>query len=218
MAKLRVSLPIWLDRVSKRRVSPYPSLSGKVKADVVIVGGGVTGAAAAWMFAEAGASVIVVDRARIGCGSSAASTALLMQEPDKDFHELASKYGRSAARRIWQLSRAATRGFVTTLKRLRIACDLDELDSVYFTTDEDAVAQLRREHRLRKTADLQATWLDAPHLGRVPGITAAGAIRMRHNGQVDPYKACLGLLRAAEQRGARIFERSAVRRIKSAGS
>jgi glycine/D-amino acid oxidase-like deaminating enzyme len=40
-----------------------------------------------------------------------------------------------------------------------------------------------------------------------------GSIRTRGNAQVDPCRACLGLLRAAEQRGALVFEESFVGRI-----
>jgi glycine/D-amino acid oxidase-like deaminating enzyme len=45
------------------------------------------------------------------------------------------------------------------------------------------------------------------------GLTAAGAIRTRGNAQLNPYRACLGLLNAADRNGAAIFERSRVRRI-----
>ena len=214
MSRLRISNSLWLDGTPRRQ---FPSLRGALTADVVIVGGGVTGAAAAWMFADAGVRVAVVEGAHVGRGSTAASTALLMQEPDKDFHEHADRYGRAAARRIWQLSRLATRDFVRTLKRLRIACDLAELDSLYYTTDPSAVERMRREYRLRRAAGIQAAWLDAPRLRRITGIPGAGAIRTRGNAQVDPYKACLGLLRAAQRRGAHIFERSPVRRIETSG-
>ena len=44
----------------------------------------MTGAMIAQAFAEHGASVIVVEAARVGQGSTAASTALLLQEPDYD--------------------------------------------------------------------------------------------------------------------------------------
>ena len=88
--------------------------------DVAIVGGGITGAALAWRFADAGLRVALVEAARIGRGSTAASTALLMQEPDADLTELAQRYGWRRARRIWQLSLAATNDFVDTLTRLRI--------------------------------------------------------------------------------------------------
>jgi glycine/D-amino acid oxidase-like deaminating enzyme len=69
----------------------YPSLRRDLDADVAVIGGGVTGAAVAWVFAEAGVRVAVMDARRISRGSTAASTALLMQEPDEDFTDLSRR-------------------------------------------------------------------------------------------------------------------------------
>jgi glycine/D-amino acid oxidase-like deaminating enzyme len=52
-------------------------------------------------------------------------------------------------------------------------------------------------------------------LERSTGIDGAAGIRSRGNAQFDPYRACLGLVRAAQEDGALIFERSAVRRIEA---
>jgi glycine/D-amino acid oxidase-like deaminating enzyme len=84
---------------------------------VAVIGGGVTGASVACVFAEAGVRVALVDARRIGRGSTAASTALLMQEPNEDFTERTRRYGQSRARRIWQLSGHATHELVETLRR-----------------------------------------------------------------------------------------------------
>ena len=216
MAKLRTAKPFWLHRsLARRQTHEYPICRGELVVDVAIVGGGVTGAAVALLFAEAGVRVAVIEAARVGRGSTAASTALLMQEPDKDLRETSAKYGRVKARRIWELSRNATRDFVRTLKRLEIACDLAEGDSVYFTTDSDAVKDLADEHRLRNAAGFPCRWLDRSALARLTGIRGAGGIRTHGNAEVDPYRACVGLLYAAERRGTYIFERSPVRRIRS---
>ena len=180
---------------------------------MAIVGGGITGAAVAYLFARAGISVAVVDAARVGRGSTAASTALLMQETDADFRELAARYGPARAARMWDLSRDATRGFIRTLRRLRIPCDLEPRDSVYYTTRADHAAVLADEFEQRQRQGLGGRWLDAAALKRATGIDGQAGIRTRGNAQVDPCKACIGLLRAAEHLGARVFEQSVVRRI-----
>ena len=212
MAKLRIARPLWLDRVptTSRR---YPSLRGASTVEVAIVGGGVTGAAVAYLFARAGISVAVVDAARVGRGSTAASTALLMQETDADFRELAARYGPARAARMWDLSRDATRGFIRTLRRLKIPCDLEPRDSVYYTTRADHAAVLAEEFEQRQRQGLGGRWLDAAALKRATGIDGQAGIRTRGNAQVDPFKACIGLLHAAERLGARVFEKSVVRRI-----
>ena len=60
----------------------YATLRGQHETEVAIVGGGMTGAMIAATFAEANVNVMVVEAERAGLGSTAASTALLLQEPD----------------------------------------------------------------------------------------------------------------------------------------
>jgi glycine/D-amino acid oxidase-like deaminating enzyme len=182
-------------------------------ADVVIVGGGITGAGIAQAFSDAGVSVALMEGGLVGQGSTAASTALLMQETDEELAALTRRYKRARAMRIWELSRAAVIDFVATLRGLRIACDLEERDAVYYTVNPETVGDLNAEYRRRRQAGFNATWLDDAALFAHTGITGEGAIRSRGNAQFDPYRACIGLLRAAALAGARIFEKSAVRRI-----
>jgi glycine/D-amino acid oxidase-like deaminating enzyme len=188
-------------------------LSGSREADVAIVGGGMTGALAALAFAEAGARVVVLEAARVGLGSTAASSALLLQEPDQGLGELSRRYGRAAGRRIWTLSRDAVRNFVSTITTHRIACDLVERDSLFYAVDAEAEQRLRAEFQLRARAGFDEQWLTPGAMRREAGIAARGAIRSRGNAQFDPYKACLGVIRAAADAGAEVFERSPVRRV-----
>jgi len=210
--RLRVGTPIWLVG-GPPRGRRYPTLIGNHEADVAIVGGGMTGAGIAHEFAAAGLRVVLVDADLVGRGSTAASTALLMQETDEELGSLAKRYGAKRAARIWELSRSAARDLVATIRRLRIACGLTERDSIYFTTERRAAAGLRQECRRRQRAGFSATWLAPASLLAVAGIAGEGAIRSTGDAQFDPYRACIGLLRAAARQGARIFERSPVRRI-----
>lgn len=77
----------------------------------------------------------------------------------------------------------------------------------------EKVEDLHTEYRRRREAGFGATWLDPAALFENTGITSERAIRSHGNAQLDPYRACIGLLRSAAADGARIFERSAVRRI-----
>jgi glycine/D-amino acid oxidase-like deaminating enzyme len=99
------------------------------------------------------------------------------------------------------------------LKRLQIECDLQARDAVYYTTDAEAVDRLRRECALRARAGFEAKWLGPAELYGLTGLSGRGAIRTRGSAQFDPYRACLGILRAATAAGAQVFERSRVQRI-----
>jgi glycine/D-amino acid oxidase-like deaminating enzyme len=212
---LRRGRTIWLGRT--KPAAKYPVLRGHHDAEVAIVGGGMTGAMIAEAFTREGARVAVVEAARIGQGSTAASTALLLQEPDYDLKALGERYGARNAKRIWALSRDAARDFVDTIRRLKIKCDLTRRDSLYYTLDEERARQLQRELARRHRAGLGGEWLDPAALQRASGIRGEGAIRTSGNAQLNPLRACIGLIDAVARRDAAIFERSTINRIRSFG-
>ena len=211
--RLRLGKSIWPDR---HRVRPAHSiLRGRHDADVAIVGGGITGTACAYLLARAGARVVLVDAGHIGLGSTAASTALLMQEPDVDFGDLAARYGTRAAATVWRRSRDAVRSLVRTLRQLRHQTMVHSLPSVYLTRDDARSAELREEVALRRRAGIDARWLTPEHVRARTGVWSSGGILMPGNAQADPYRACLALASAATSAGARIYARSRVRRTET---
>jgi glycine/D-amino acid oxidase-like deaminating enzyme len=211
MTRLRLGRSYWLD-VSRRKEPSLPPLRGGHRADVAIVGGGLTGCAAALLFARAGASVVLVESQHIGRGSSAASTALLMQEPDVDLGDLAARYGPARSRRMWGCSASAVAAMRRTLTAMG-APSLHALPSLYVTRDPKQTAPLRHEAELRQRAGFRSRWIEPRAVHRLTGFETAGAIRTDGNAQADPYGACLALAAGARRAGARLYERSAVRRV-----
>ena len=72
----------------------------------------MTGAVIAHTFAAAGVSVALLEAGRVGRASTAASSALLLQEPDQGLTQLVRRCGVARGTRIWELSRDAVRQFV----------------------------------------------------------------------------------------------------------
>jgi glycine/D-amino acid oxidase-like deaminating enzyme len=209
---LRRGRTIWLGRT--KPAARFPILRGRHETEVAIVGGGMTGAMIAESLTRQGVRVSVIEGDRIGQGSTAASTALLLQEPDYDLADLSEKYGPRAAQRIWTLSQDAARDFISTIERLNISCGLSKRDSLYYTLDENRARALERELKRRHKAGLGGRWLDQPALRRSSGIHGVAAIRTRGNAQLNPLQACFGLIDAAVQRGGAIYERSTINRIR----
>jgi glycine/D-amino acid oxidase-like deaminating enzyme len=112
------------------------------------------------------------------------------------------------------MTRRALLDLAATLRRLKIRCDLDVQDSIYFTTNPDEVRGLRREDDARRTAGLEGSWLTAARLRRETALMGEAGILMRASAHVDPYRACLGLASAGAKRGALIYERSPVTRVR----
>jgi glycine/D-amino acid oxidase-like deaminating enzyme len=173
----------------------------------------MTGALVAHAFASAGVATTLLEGGLAGRGSTAASSAMLLQEPDLELTQLTRRFGAKASRRIWQMSADSVEGLVRLLQRLRIPCDLKRSDAVYYAVKPEAASALRAEFDLRRRFGFDGTWLGPAAVRQATGLTAHGAIRSRGNAQFDPYRACLGVLRSAAAAGAKIFERSGVRRI-----
>jgi glycine/D-amino acid oxidase-like deaminating enzyme len=206
--------PFWLDRFPKTRRPSHPRLRGQTTADVVIIGGGLTGAACASSFASAGIKTVLLEAERIGSGATAGSTGILREDFDALFATTAAAHGLRAARLLWTGMRRAALDCAAALRRLEVRCDLAPQDLLLVARDSIAAKALRKEYQIRRDAGLDHTWLNAAALQRHAAIEAAGAIRTRA-AVFDPYRACLGLMAAAGSRGAGIFEGSPVQRIRA---
>jgi glycine/D-amino acid oxidase-like deaminating enzyme len=209
------STPFWPSQLPKKRRPSWPRFRDALACDVVVVGGGLTGCAAAYVFAAGGVKTCLLEAGRIGEGATGAGAGLIRPHPSARFADLERLYGRRAARRIWEASRHAALDFAALLRRLKVRCDLEPCDVVAIARRDEDEALLRRDHKALGAAGLDAVWLNAGRLSRELGIEARCGIRTAGGARVDPYRACLGLARAAAARGARIFEQSAAVRVRA---
>ena len=85
----------------------YPKLEGDIKTDVLVLGGGISGALAAHYLIREGIDCILIDARTIGLGSTCASTSLLQYEIDTSLHELIEMVGEKNAVRSYHLGVSA---------------------------------------------------------------------------------------------------------------
>src|SRR6202042_863654 len=122
------------------------ALKHATRAEVVVIGAGITGALVSQALTEAGMRPLILDRrdgARLG--STAASTALLQFELDSPLIQLSRKLGRRSAGQIWKCSQAAVNALRTQAQRLGIAAHLHSRPSLYLAGDLLDASGLRRE-------------------------------------------------------------------------
>jgi gamma-glutamylputrescine oxidase len=208
-------VPIWLDRFPKSRRPSFPRLREERQTEVAIVGGGLTGCACALAFAAAGVRCVLVEADRIGGGSTAGALGLVREDFDASFQDASSAYGLRAARLLWNGMRRASLDFAAALRRFEVRCDLVAQDLLKVEPRQSPAAkQLEREYRARREAGLSHFWVNSAALKREAALDGAVAIRTR-GAALDPYRACIGLAAAAGARGAALFEKSRVRRIRT---
>src|SRR5688572_33379909 len=86
---------IWHDSIE---LPSYPALERSTKADVCVVGAGITGLSVAYHLAREGKSVIVLDDGPIGGGETGRTTAHLTDALDDRFYWLEKVHGEGGAR------------------------------------------------------------------------------------------------------------------------
>jgi len=203
----------WLDRFPASRRPSYPQHRGELKTDVAIVGGGAIGCVVAYVFAAAGIDVSLFEAGRIAQGEAAGSSGIVFHEPDADLHKLIQQHGLRDGRHIYQTARKGSLEYLAAIRRLRIDCGLADVDAIYAGLDLEGATRIQKEYAARREAGVDVASMNAVALSRSLGLQGT-ALRTRSAATVDPYRATLGFARAAVERGAKIFERSAVGRIK----
>src|SRR5947207_4607969 len=92
----------WIDRVPKSRVPSYQRHRGHLDADVVVIGGGLTGCATAYAFAAAGVKVVLVEAHQIGRAGTASSLGWISDDPGVAFVECEKAMGLRKTRLAFQ--------------------------------------------------------------------------------------------------------------------
>jgi len=171
------------------------------RADVVIIGAGITGSLLAERLTREGCSVVVIDRRRPQQGSTAASTALLQWEIDAPMLELEERFGFDTAAHICRRSFQSVRAIGALCARLSIACSFAAREAFYLAGDALDPALLKEECALRQRAGLPSVWIGANELAG-EGLIAEAALRSQGAAEVDPVALARGLLTCAQGRGA----------------
>jgi glycine/D-amino acid oxidase-like deaminating enzyme len=200
------------------RVDRYPPIDGDQRCDVAVIGGGVTGALAALHLAQAGASVVVLDRRAIGGGSTPASTGLLQYEIDTPLYKLIDLVGAEPARRAYRLCVECLPDFRALVSNLDDDCGLTDRPSLYLGCEPDDLDELRRERDARRAIGIDVELLGADELRRTFGIDRPAALWSRAAMEVDPYRLTMSLVRGAAAHGARAFADTTVTKYDADGS
>ena len=190
--------------------APRPALAGTVRARVCVIGGGLTGVSTALHLAERGIDTVLLEAEAIGHGASGRNGGQIVQGFSASMERVEAAVGRADAQALWDLGREAIAAIPDRVRRHAIDCDLRW---------GYLIAALNR----RQLADLRETvetWAGYGYRG--PRIVEGGDLRSvlasdlyvggmlePGSGQLHPLAYLLGLARAAETAGARLFERSA---------
>jgi sarcosine oxidase len=196
------------------RGEPAPAsdpLRGEARADVVVIGAGITGTSAALHLAQAGASVRLVEAERVGAGGSGRAfgqvVPYLRTEPARTLSDL----GTEAGERLIETA-AGTPSLVAELvSRHAIACDLDANGLIFAAHSASGATSLRARRDVWAARGIDLPLLDMEQaFAAIGGGSYRVALIEPRGLSLNPLAYARGLVRAAIAAGVTLHERSRV--------
>lgn len=189
----------------------FAPLSTDLDADILIVGGGITGITLAWTLAESGAMVGLLEAGPLAGSASGRNAGFLLAAPAEPYAERIALWGREGARAVLQIGRRTHQRIRQLAQSLSIECEYEQTGS------------LRLTRTAEESEDLRSSLPELKHDGfpmreiavadAVPAHAASAfhaAFEVPEDGQIQPVKFLHGLAVEAVKKGARMHAQSRV--------
>lgn len=201
-------------RASSTMTVGAPPLMSDVDADLVIIGGGFTGNAAALEAARRGASVTLLEAETFGHGGSGRNVGLVnagLWLPPRD---VVAQMGREPGLRLVNLLADAPKLVWSLIEREEIDCEATPNGTLHLAHSRSGLRDLEERHRQGVELGAPLQILDAADTARRTGSSAFhGALLDPRAGTIQPLSYARGLARAAIKAGARLHEGTRVSRV-----
>lgn len=195
-----------------------PALQGEAEADLVIVGGGVTGCSAALHAAEAGAKVVLIEANAIGWGATGRNAGHVAPASKLNLEEAVRRYGPVHGPRFNEACENGPDLVFGIIERHGIEAELKRGGVIVAAHSDAAVEELRHRVAVMRSQGKPAHWLDREEAaGRIGSPLYRGAFWDERGGAINPLAYARGMARVATARGARIFENTRAERIERIG-
>ncbi|MCD4534547.1 FAD-dependent oxidoreductase [Nocardioides sp. cx-169] len=197
---------LWQDRHPARDLEQQP-VEGH--ADVVVVGGGITGLMTALLLGRAGRSVTLLEAEHVGHGTTGRSTAKVSLLQGTQLSQIAQRHAADVVV-DYVVANTEAQAWVARF------CDDHQVDvqrrpAYTYAHGSRGRTAARRELTLARRAGLDATWQDELDLP----FPTAGAVRLDNQLQLDPMELLHALAEQATAHGVRIVEGARVLKVRS---
>ncbi|EHI14455.1 FAD-dependent oxidoreductase [Mycolicibacterium thermoresistibile] len=204
---------LWLADRTNQPPPPRTLDAGDRRADVVVVGAGITGLITAVLLARGGKDVLVVEAAYVGAGATGNTTAKISVLQGSRMSKILAKHGPRRARQYvegnlegleWLVRHCAAHGL-----------SVQREDAYTFAQSLQGVPAARTEYLAAKIAGLDVEWVDDAE-GGVP-FPFHGAVRLADQAQFDPMPLLDSLVVELEERGGRLVQGLRVHKVSGRG-
>ncbi len=185
----------------------YPYLTDDISPDVLVIGGGISGALTTYFLAKEGLKIAVVEKNIIGYGSTSRTNAILEYQSDMDMQRLEKLVGKKCAQRIYKLSLESIDLIEQIDSEFEKPTGFKRQDSIYFTNKFMQKSNMSREFEKRKEAGFDAALLDSHTMLNI----SSGILTKNASAVINPYMFTQGLFEyLGKMKNVKIYENTEV--------
>ncbi len=211
--KVRSKEPYWLLR--NGILNSYPTLRNDISCDILVVGGGITGALMAYQFSSEGYQTVVIDKRDIGMGSTCATTSMLQYELDVPLYRLTDMIGKKAATDVYRGGVDAINKLANILDNLNTRCGFSYKESLHFAYSVQDARAIRCEFECREQAGIKVKWLTKDQINSRYGVVCEGGILSETAASMDAYQLTHFLMDfAIKNLGLRVYDHVQLKSVK----
>ncbi len=194
---------IW---VQTGQLPSFPKLEADLQADVVVVGGGITGVTTAYLLAKKGVRVVLLESEKIGSGTTGFSTGHLTSGVDADYSFIASRFSKETARLVAKSLKDAIDCIEQICRQENLDADFVRLPAYQFAEEESQVQEVEDEAFATTEAGLINQLGDSVPLP----FPVKRSLKLEEQAEFHSLKFVQGLAQRFQQLGGQIFEHTHV--------
>lgn len=178
------------------------SLHNDITCDVCIVGGGLSGIYTAYLLAQAGFDVVLVEARNIAAGATGLATGKLSSQHDVLYSKLLQQFSKEQVMLYYKCQKQAIEQAMQLVKDDSI----NTSHSTLYATTEDGVKSIQQEYDAYQQLKING------HLGNhheLPFQTTA-TLTIQNDAQIHPIRFTQQIAKEAIKQGAKLFENTRV--------
>lgn len=199
--------PVW--ELTAPEAEIFPSLEGKARVEVIVIGGGFCGLSAALHLAEGGRTVALLDSHQPGWGASGRNGGQVIPGLKLDPDQLASEFGTAAGERLAEATGAAPDLVFDLIERYEIRCNARRAGWIQLAAGPKGMREIEERVRQLKARNADVEILDRQAVAEATGAVGyAGGMIDRRGGNINPLAYARGLAGALLTHKATIYGQS----------
>jgi len=189
-------------------------LTGSFKADVIVVGGGMAGIAAAQSFNDKGYSVVLLERYFCGSGATGKSGGFVTPDGELGLRHLTNIYGHDSALKLWEFVASGVKHIRANIKKYGFDCDYQDHNAFIAANCLAGLKEIEQEHETRKKFNYHSVLYDEYTLPHIIGSSQYfGGVRYDNTFGIIPYMYVQGMKDVLIENGVDVYEEVTVTKI-----